>query len=387
MNEWLAYLRHVWRHPYALLPGAPSGIIYDAQAWVDQQRKAIPRDLRRGPIHCYWKKHAETLQAFPKPIDVLSNAASAPAERILCTAPTALFLLSNCKILSNEGTVISSDNRVFAEFTYEESAGSVERCGVFRRRRFPKPKRLPGTFATLSYPSSGNYYHWVAESLPRLHLLEGYLEALDGIFVPGGKGVPFSQCLAAFGIRESQLVFLNVQSHYQPEKLLVPQYCGGLNIAAWVPAYLQQRIFRGKSQSQTKRIFISRRDAASRQIVNEFELATVCAEFGIEVVQLRNMDFIDQANLFNAAEFIMAPHGAGLVNVLFCQAGVKVLEMMPTPNIVPHIYYSITAVVGGEYYYMCGRAVDGLQGHSAETHADFHIDAEKLKQVLQKILH
>jgi capsular polysaccharide biosynthesis protein len=281
--------------------------------------------------------------------------------------------------------VISSDNRVFAEFTYEGNSGSVERCSVFRRRRFPKPKRLPGTFATVSYPDSQNYYHWVAESLPRLHLLEGYLEALDGIFVPGGRAVPFSQCLAAFGIRESQLVLLDWKSHYQPEKLLVPQYCGGLNIATWVPAYFQQQIFRGKSQSQTRRIFISRRDAAARRIVNEFELATVCAEFGIEIVQLRNMDFIDQANLFNSAEFIMAPHGAGLVNVLFCQTGVKVLELMPTPNFTPHIYYSITAVVGGEYHYMYGRAVEPTSAVH-QTHPDFHVDAEKLRQVLQKIL-
>jgi capsular polysaccharide biosynthesis protein len=386
MNEWLSYLRHVCRHPYALLPGTPSGIIYDAPAWVDQQRKANPRDLRRGPLHCYWKKNAETLQALPKPINVLSDTASAPAERILCTAPTALFLLSKCRVLGFEGTVISSDNRVFAEFTYEHTAGSVEYCSIFRRRRFPKPKRLPGTFATLSYPSSQNYYHWVAESLPRLHLLEDYLEALDGIFVPGGMAVTFSQSLAAFGIRESQLVLLDTESHYQPEKLLVPQYCGGSNIATWVPAYLQQKIFRGKSQSQTKRIFISRRDAAGRRIVNECELATVCSEFGIEIVQLGSMDFIDQANLFNSAEFIMAPHGAGLVNVLFCQARVKVLELMPNRlNFIPHLYYSITAVAGGEYHYMYGRAVEG-QCAIHPAHSDFHVDAEKLRQVLQKIL-
>jgi capsular polysaccharide biosynthesis protein len=281
--------------------------------------------------------------------------------------------------------VISSDNRVFAEFTYERYADSVERCLIFRRRRFPKPKQLPGTFATLSYPDN-NYYHWVAESLPRLHLLEGYLEALDGIFVP--RGVIYSQSLAAFGIRESQLVPLDTMSHYQPQKLLVPQYCGGLNIATWVPTYLRQKVLRGKSQLQTKRIFISRRDAPVRRIVNEFELATVCAEFGIEVVQLSRMDFIDQANLFNSAEFIMAPHGAGLVNVLFCQAGVKVLELMP-PNFPPNVYYSITAVTGGEYYYMYGRTVEGRSDIHKTRHdfdVDFHVDAERLKQVLQKIL-
>src|SRR5262245_38262301 len=227
MNEWLAYLRHVCRHPYALFPGAPSGIIYDAQAWVDHQRKTTPRDLRRGPLHFYWQKHAETLQAFPKPNDVLSDAAS-PVERIVCTAPTALFQLSNCRVLGWEGTVISSDNRVFAEFTYAVDAGSVEGCNIFRRRRFPKPKPLRGTFATLSYPSSNNYYHWVAESLPRLHLLDGYLDALDGIFVPATSETPISSSLAVFGVRESQLVFLDAESHYQPEKLLVPQYCAGL---------------------------------------------------------------------------------------------------------------------------------------------------------------
>jgi hypothetical protein len=55
------------------------------------------------------------------------------------------------------------------------------------------------------------------------------------------------------------------------------------------------------------------------------------------------------------------------------------------PNFIPHLYYSITAVAGGEYHYMYGRAVEG---HSAihPAHSDFHVDAEKLRQVLQKIL-
>jgi capsular polysaccharide biosynthesis protein len=276
---------------------------------------------------------------------------------------------------------ISSDNRVFAEFTY-----TGERSSIFRRRRFPKPKRLPGTFATLSYFSSYGYYHWVAESLPRLNLLEGYLEALDGIFVPGGTDAPVSQCLAAFGVRESQLFPLDLNSHYQPEKLLVPQYYGVWNIATWVPVYFQQKIFRGNSQPQTKRIFISRRDAAGRHIVNEFEVAAVCAEFGIEIVQMGGMDFIDQAKLFNSAEFIMAPHGAALVNVLFCQAGVKVLELIPRPDFVLDAYHPITAVVGGIYYYMCGRAVEGGVGAIHPKHPDFYVDAEKLRQVLKNIL-
>ena len=46
----------------------------------------------------------------------------------------------------------------------------------------------------------------------------------------------------------------------------------------------------------------------------------------------------DQITLFQGAEFIIGPHGAGLSNLLFCAPGTKVIEFMPAVEMRPFFW-------------------------------------------------
>ena len=46
----------------------------------------------------------------------------------------------------------------------------------------------------------------------------------------------------------------------------------------------------------------------------------------------------DQILLFQSAEFIIGPHGAGLANLLFCEPGTKVIELMPCVEVRPFFW-------------------------------------------------
>jgi capsular polysaccharide biosynthesis protein len=305
--------------------------------------------------------------------------------RVQVTQPTALYRLVGCRILGQEGTVLSSDNRVFAVFTYVDAPGALHRHPVFRRRRFPPVVELPGTWATITYPSSHAWFHWVAESLPRLQLLKQFLSELDGLFIPDSPDPQVIESLLAMGVRRDQLQPLGMNSHFRPEALVVPQYCAGLNIPAWVPGYLQRSVGLKprKAQPAWRRIFISRSDATKRRLLNEAELLPVLEAAGFEVVRLRDLPFLEQVRLFHEAAWVIAPHGAGLVNTLYSQPGVQVIEIVPSPQVGPHLFHSTTTAAGGTYWWLPAQPGPSAETTGASIHQDFHVDPVLLQEALR----
>jgi capsular polysaccharide biosynthesis protein len=373
------FLRHALRHPYALLPGTPAGIINSAKHWVNQQAADKPADLRRGPAAAFWEMDAPQLRSLPLPRTV-DAAAPFHGPRIVPTSGSALFFLRHSRIVGREGVVISPDNRVFADFTYVDEEDGIDRHSVFRRRRFPPARRLAGWYATLCYPSSFAYFHWIVESLPRLKLLQPFLGALDGLFVPSNLERQLTESLIAMGVRKEQLFPLEMTSHVQPENLLVPSYCAGLNIPEWVPAFLRASVLAESAPHAGRKLYISRSDASKRRVLNEGEIVSLLGKRGFEVIALRELDFRSQAELFDQADVVVGAHGAGLANVAFCRPDTKVIELLPSRHVAPHVYHSLTAAAGAEYWFLCGTPATASDRD--QVHLDFTVDPLDLEALL-----
>lgn len=98
--------------------------------------------------------------------------------------------------------------------------------------------------------------------------------------------------------------------------------------------WLRDRVLRnlGKSvNSPSRRIFVSRRDAPSRHMTNEDEAIDALSHYGIERVELSGLGFADQVALFAECELVVAPHGAGLTNLIFAPATCRVVELVSDP--------------------------------------------------------
>jgi hypothetical protein len=50
------------------------------------------------------------------------------------------------------------------------------------------------------------------------------------------------------------------------------------------------------------------------------------------------MSMRDQISLFQGAALIVSPHGAALANLLFCQSGTRVIELMPEAELRPFFW-------------------------------------------------
>ncbi len=88
-------------------------------------------------------------------------------------------------------------------------------------------------------------------------------------------------------------------------------------------------------------VYVSRRLATRRRIVNEDVVQAALQAEGFKTVYLETMDFWAQAAIFAGARKIVALHGAGCANILFSQ-GADFLEIHPAP--LPSLQFAHSAV-------------------------------------------
>lgn len=86
---------------------------------------------------------------------------------------------------------------------------------------------------------------------------------------------------------------------------------------------------------QDRKLYISRSDSVRRRVNGEHKLIKVLNELGYEVVVLEGLEIKAQAELFASASHIIAPHGSGLSNLVWCKPGTKVLEMFDHNYVKP----------------------------------------------------
>ncbi|WP_293346763.1 tetratricopeptide repeat protein [Microcoleus sp. CAWBG51] len=103
-----------------------------------------------------------------------------------------------------------------------------------------------------------------------------------------------------------------------------------------------------------ERIYISRNKCSYRRVINEEQVIDFLSGFGFVPVLLESMTLNEQIALFAGAKVIVAPHGSGLTNIIFCSPGTKVIELT-SPNYIRHYYWAIGQQLNLEHYYVTGE--------------------------------
>jgi hypothetical protein len=68
----------------------------------------------------------------------------------------------------------------------------------------------------------------------------------------------------------------------------------------------------------------------------------------LEWLVFDSQPFLETVALFSRAQIVVAPHGAGLTNMLFSPPDTRVIEIMPTKN--PNLcYYHLAALLKFEH--------------------------------------
>ena len=221
-----------------------------------------------------------------------------------------------------------------------------------------------------------NHAHWLTAHLPKLALLRERGE-LGALVLPAERSAAIDASLRRLGIEPAE--------H--------PQLPTGAVLAVGELTLLETDRFRpellrlardamvGLEAAGPRRVLVSRRSARGRRLVDEAAVAAVLAGHGFEPVEMERMDLDAQVALMAGAEAVVAPHGAGLANILFCRPGTKVLEIAdpayPNPN-----FYAMAAGLGLDYGLLPARGVGG--GHPLDR--DLAVEMGALRAAVEAML-
>jgi hypothetical protein len=201
------------------------------------------------------------------------------------------------------------------------------------------------TFSILSGGASKvNYWHWLFDSVARFALLEKkfHLNQINKILVPSLKYKFQRETLEHLGIDLSKCLDTEIYKHISSDEIIATTHpyvfknptkdiC---NMPPWIIFWLRSKykhlIYR--NIKFPKKIYIDRSDSTTtkyghRILKNEQEIKEFLKKKGFTSIILSNLSFQDQVSLFSNCSYVIGLHGAGFANLIFCNKGVKILEL------------------------------------------------------------
>lgn len=182
----------------------------------------------------------------------------------------------------------------------------------------------------LTNPWSNNFWHWTVDTLTKLEGVE-YYQKQTGIkpklIVDCNLRAWQRDSLKLLGYGENDLILWQ-DFRRTVNKLIVPSFRRSYNeihgeVSVVACQWLKQKMLSNIAQLESDRanfspqVFISRRKALGRRISNENEVVEALKPNGFITYVLEEMSYIEQVKLFARAKTIVAPHGAGLTNLIF----------------------------------------------------------------------
>lgn len=359
--------------------GPPKGTIRNLESWIRIWQEA-QLWTERGKGNWILKVRDGEWVSGKAPLTLESVVDRAFRERFRCWSPElSVTHLRDARMALPQGAVISPDDRVFEAFTHNYGRPLLTHP-VFQCARLPRLERKEGLWATIICPGAHhNVGHWIMDSLPRLGVLEQAGLADQATLLVPLKHEWYAEALGALGYGPDRYAGFGMD-HWEFEHLLVPSIVSeACFMRPSSTSWLRQRLGVEDLQPKGERLYISRSDAKWRRVVNEEEIIDCLKREGFRPVYLEDVSFQEQLDLFSRAEYVVAPHGSGLANLLFAPAGVRVVELF-APRYINACFYGITIAVGQRYAYLVGTA-EGYGSHL--DFDDMRVDPERLLKTLR----
>ncbi|MGI9400241.1 MAG: glycosyltransferase family 61 protein [Rhizobiaceae bacterium] len=248
---------------------------------------------------------------------------------------------------------------------------------------------LDGSYLWITDRYSHFYYHWFCDALPRLAaLLEDNQCQERQLLVPR---------------RVYDKNYVRESLKYWPEiEVLVPPVADRIGVAEHL--FLMSRLnetpmvnseyvekVANKYRLQTdmsstginpKRVYVSRRNARVRRIVNEADIIPILERYDFEILAMEELSLRDQINLMAQTDILVGAHGGGLTNMIFLRPNVPVLELRREHG-PPPCFYNLAKACGHPWHMLaCDPVHDDWHHHSADIAVDPEILDSKLTTII-----
>lgn len=221
-----------------------------------------------------------------------------------------------------------------------------------------------------------NHSHWLTAHLPKLLLLRER-GILDQVLLPPERTAAMDGSLRMLGMDPESF------PTWDPERPLFVEELTVVGTDRFRPELLRlvPAAFKvHEAPPAHRKVLISRSRASRRRLLNEDDLWARLEPQGFERVFMEDLGFEEQVALMRETSVLVAPHGAGLTNMLFCPSGTHVIEIadlsFPNPN-----FYAVAAAMGHDYWLVSADSVGDV--HPLEK--DLEVDCAAVSSILPRL--
>lgn len=254
---------------------------------------------------------------------------------------------------------------------------------------------------------SGNYAHWLTETLPKLPVLDTCADFDEWpLLVDDGLHSNIYESLVTTNRKKREIIKIKRGQALILDRVGVVSSPGYERYAPHdvysrdAPIYVNRfsraglRLLRDAVSEQIpsvilsteKRVYLARskESANIRSIVNAAEIDEVIRHYGIRSLSPESMTFKEQVDACFNAELIVAPVGASLANMIFAPPGCNIVILSPYYPGASFFYYSnLAGVLGHKLHYVLGKQITE---HRHPIHRDYQVDPAAVADAIQNIV-
>lgn len=199
-------------------------------------------------------------------------------------------------------------------------------------------KKIKGPILILSQGASGyNYFHWFFDILPKIYIAKKKfnLNYFNYFYLPKIKFEYQRKTLNYLKIPSRKILNSKSIKHFYSNEIIICEHPyfkkkkwwdNYKKIPDWIVSENLKNFKKSKKSKKIKnkyfkKIYIDRNDTSHphNQIANIKEIYKILKKYNFKIVQLAKINFNKQVNIFKNANLILAPHGAGLKNLIYCR--------------------------------------------------------------------
>jgi capsular polysaccharide biosynthesis protein len=286
--------------------------------------------------------------AWQAPVVLGAAPGSVTLAEPIGTSDRSLVVFDGARLIDQNGVIELRDGSLLAEPAWHPN---VVNPWLDRRQRPVRSRRMRGAWFSCLLEFSYNYYHWICEVLPRFHAVLERLPAEVRFVVPESMAEWQWDSLDALGVLRARCAQLPRGEAWACDALYYAgpvAACGDHDPRAveWLRSRATAAL--GAAGSGRDRLYITRR-LTRRSIVNEAEHWPLFADAGFTMIEAERMTFAEQVRAFSSASIVVAPHGAGSANVMWCAPPATVVEIFSPSFATQRCGWTLASAAGHRY--------------------------------------
>lgn len=346
------------------------------------------------------------IEEIPFKVPNVWGTASSPEVRFAQSNKPYVADITNVRIFSNSGLILTSDGTVLSDtgghpqfgpyvsFVYDKVVIAQQLNKVLLNFSDYKTREIEAGIY-LSGLASNAFGHWLPEFLPKLQFLEKHPDfAKLPIIVD--ENMPQSHFDHLRRLANNPLILLPANESFLCKRLLVapsPAFSPVELFPNDIPVpempglspralrFIQGNQSHKTNEPRNKRIFLARKNMKWRRLLNEDDIAENLSELGFKKIFIEEMTVSEQIDLFQEAQWIVAPNGSSLLNVIFADTNIKLLVLCQ-PNLFNWgTFQGPMDALGYHSICVCGENAVAMD----YKHSDYSVSIKHIRQALAEM--